>query len=286
MNAARQSNSPEGLEFSPRRKSFDMEAALATDWHGGNAFRTAWFNAMSMLFPLGEKFFIDSVRHFAGDIDDPQLLAEISAFQAQEATHRRAHQNYNEMLCELRGYDLERIERDERARIDWAYRELTARRRLAGTTASEHLTAILANEMLTNSSNMAGADPRIASLWLWHGIEETEHKAVAFDVHVAVGGTIRERRHALILNTFFFLKDTLRNLCIMLQKDGRLWSIRVWASGFKFLFVSPGILRRVCKPWLRFMRKDFHPWQHDNRHLIVEWERQTADRDAGAAVSR
>ena len=286
MNAARQSNSPEGLEFSPRRKSFDMEAALATDWHGGNAFRTAWFNAMSMLFPLGEKFFIDSVRHFSGDIDDPQLLAEISAFQAQEATHRRAHQNYNEMLCELRGYDLERIERDERARIDWAYRELTARRRLAGTTASEHLTAILANEMLTNSSNMAGADPRIASLWLWHGIEETEHKAVAFDVHVAVGGTIRERRHALILNTFFFLKDTLRNLCIMLQKDGRLWSIRVWASGFKFLFVSPGILRRVCKPWLRFMRKDFHPWQHDNRHLIVEWEQQTADGDAGAAVSR
>lgn len=286
MNAARQSNSPDGLEFSPRRKSFDMEAALATDWHGGNAFRTAWFNAMSMLFPLGEKFFIDSVRHFAGDIDDPQLLAEISAFQAQEATHRRAHQNYNEMLCELRGYDLERIERDERARIDWAYRELTARRRLAGTTASEHLTAILANEMLTNSSNMAGADPRIASLWLWHGIEETEHKAVAFDVHVAVGGTIRERRHALILNTFFFLKDTLRNLCIMLQKDGHLWSIRVWASGFKFLFVSPGILRRVRKPWLRFMRKDFHPWQHDNRHLIVEWEQQTADGDTGAAVSR
>ena len=286
MNAARQSNSPDGLEFSPRRKSFDMEAALATDWHGGNAFRTAWFNAMSMLFPLGEKFFIDSVRHFAGDIDDPQLLAEISAFQAQEASHRRQHQNYNEMLCELRGYDLERIERDERARIDWAYRELTARRRLAGTTASEHLTAILADEMLTNASNMGGADPRIASLWLWHGIEETEHKAVAFDVHVAIGGTIRERRHALILNTFFFLKDTLRNLCIMLQKDGHLWSIRVWASGFKFLFVSPGILRRVRKPWLRFMRKDFHPWQHDNRHLIAEWERQTADRDAGTAVSR
>ena len=285
MTALQQSNSPEGLEFRPRRKSFEFEAALATDWHGGSAFRTAWFNGMSMLFPLGEKFFIDSVRHFADEIDDPKLLVEISAFQAQEATHRRQHQRYNETLCDLRGYDLDRIERDERARIDWAYRELTPRRRLAGTTANEHLTAILANEMLTNKHSMGGADPRIADLWLWHGIEETEHKAVAFDVHVAIGGTVRERRVALILNTFFFLKDTLRNLCIMLQKDGKLWSVREWASGFNYLFVNPGIMRRVFVPWLRFLRKDFHPWQHDNRFLIDAWEQQQAKPDAQTAKS-
>ena len=83
--------------------------------------------------------------------------------------YRRQHQRYNELLCELRGYDLNRIERNERERIDWAYRELTARRRLAGTTASEHLTAILADEMLTRKEPMAGADPAVASLWLWHG---------------------------------------------------------------------------------------------------------------------
>jgi len=215
-------------------------------------------------------------------VTDPRLLEEISAFQAQEATHRRQHQRYNEILCELRGYDLDRIERNERERIDWAYRELSARRRLAGTTASEHLTAILADEMLTRKTPMAGADPTIASLWLWHGIEETEHKAVAFDVHVAVGGTVRERRHALILNTFFFLKDTMRNLCIMLQKDGKLWSLREWASGFKYLFIKPGILRRVFIPWLRFFRKDFHPWQHDNRYLVDAWEQQQAASDAPA----
>ena len=139
MTAIPQSHSPDGLEFGPRRKSFDIDEALATDWHGGSAFRTAWFNGMSMLFPLGEKFFIDSVRHFIDEIDDPKLLEEIAGFQAQEATHRRQHQQYNECLCELRGYDLERIERNERERIDWAYRELSARRRLAGTTASEHL---------------------------------------------------------------------------------------------------------------------------------------------------
>ncbi|MDX1403379.1 MAG: metal-dependent hydrolase [Woeseiaceae bacterium] len=283
MTALPQSMSPDGLAFGPRRKSFDLESALAGDWHGGSAFVTAWFNAMSMLFPLGEKFFIDSVRHYIDDIDDPKLLDEIAAFQAQEATHRRQHQRYNELLCKLRGYDLERIERPERERIAWAYRELSARRRLAGTTASEHLTAILANEMLTRPEPMAGADPAVAELWMWHGIEETEHKAVAFDVHVAVGGTVGERRRALILNTFFFLKDTMRNLCIMLQQAGKLWSLREWASGFHYLFVRPGVLRRISIPWLRFLRKDFHPWQHDNRYLIDDWQRRV-DAEASSPV--
>ena len=79
----KQSKSPESLNFAPRRPDFELAEALAGDWHGGSAFRTAYFNAMSLLFPLGEKFFIDSVRHFRNEIDDPQLLAEITSFQGQ-----------------------------------------------------------------------------------------------------------------------------------------------------------------------------------------------------------
>jgi predicted metal-dependent hydrolase len=274
MTALPQSQSPAGLEFAPRRQSFDIEVALGSDWHGGSAYRTAWFNAMSLLFPLGEKFFIDSVCHFQDDIDDPRLLNEIASFRAQEATHRVQHQKYNELLCKLRNYDLPRFEKNERERMAWAYRELSARRRLAGTVANEHLTAIMANDMLSNQDALLGADPQIARLWEWHGVEETEHKAVAFDVFVAVGGTVSERRQALLLNTFFFFKDTMRNVCIMLHKDGKLWSIREWASGFKFLFIKPGMLRRVFPAWLKYFRNDFHPWQVDNRELIDQWERR------------
>ena len=269
-----QSNSPDGLEFGPRRKSFEIEESLSRDWHGGSAFVTAWFNAMSLLFPLGEKFFIDSVVHFEDRVDDPQLREEIAAFRAQESTHRVQHQKYNEMLCELRGYSLERFEKHERERMAWAYRELSPRRRLAGTVANEHLTAIMAHDMLMHEDAMIGADPQIAELWRWHGVEETEHKAVAFDVFLAAGGTVSERRQALLMNTFFFFKDTMRNLCIMLQKEGKLWSPREWATGFKYLFIKPGMLRRVAGAWLSFFRKDFHPWQVDNRDLIRRWERE------------
>ena len=273
-----QSNSPDGLEFGPRRKSFDIEATLAGEWHSDSAFITAWFNAMSLLFPLGEKFFIDSVVHFEDSIEDAQLKAEVAAFRAQESTHRVQHQKYNEKLCELRDYSLERFEKHERERMAWAYRELSARRRLAGTVANEHLTAIMAHDMLTHDDVLAGVDPDMAQLWRWHGIEETEHKAVAFDVFLAVGGTVSERRQALLMNTFFFFKDTFRNLCIQLQQQGKLWSAREWATGLKYLLIKPGILRRVFRAWLRFFRKDFHPWQHDNRELIDAWEQEQAAR--------
>jgi len=267
-----QSNSPADLKFGPRRPSFDIDAALASDWHSGRAFVTAWFNGMSMLFPLGEKFFIDSVVHYLDDINDPRLAAEVSAFRAQEANHRMQHQKYNETLCALRNYSLDRIEKNARVRIAWADRELPARRRLATTVANEHLTAIMANDMLAREGTLNGANPEIAALWRWHGIEETEHKAVAFDVFLAVGGTLFERRQALILSAFFFLKDTLRNACIMLQQEGKLWSFREWASGFKFLWIYPGTLRRCFPAWLRFLKKDFHPWQDDNRALIAHWK--------------
>ena len=272
------SHSPDGHEFAPRHPEFALEQALASDWHGGSAFRTAWFNAMSMLFPLGEKFFIDSVRHYRQQIEDPQLLREVTAFQGQEAVHRKEHQHYNERLCALRGYDLEAIEKPIRERIAWANRELSARRRLAGTVANEHLTAILADFMLKRRDSLADADPEIAALWLWHGIEETEHKAVAFDVYQAVGGTTSERRQALFYSTWYFVKDTFRILRLMLRHDGKLWSLREWLSGLNFLFGRPGVYRRIFPAFLRFLRKDFHPWQHDNRDLIAEWnnERQAS----------
>ena len=97
MPVLSQSYSPEDLEFGPRRKSFDIETSLATPWHSDSAFITAWFNAMSLLFPLGEKSFIDSVVHFEDEIDDPRLKAEVAAFRAQESTHRVHHQKYNEV---------------------------------------------------------------------------------------------------------------------------------------------------------------------------------------------
>tara|TARA_B100001105_G_scaffold241336_1_gene220664 strand:- start:2112 stop:2966 length:855 start_codon:yes stop_codon:yes gene_type:complete len=267
-----QSNSPTNLEFNPRHPSFNLIDSLKKDWHGDSAFRTAWYNALSMLFPIGEKFFIDSVLHFKKEITDPKLLNEIKNFQGQEAIHRLQHQQYNELLCELRGYDLEAFEEPLRKRMSWVQKNLSPRRRLAGTAAAEHLTAIMAHRMLTKKDSFIDADQNIAKLWYWHGIEETEHKSVAYDVYCAVGGTIHERRRALLVSTFFLYKDVFRNIYLILKKDGKLWNLKEWMSGFKFMFITPGVIPHMIIPWLKYFRKSFHPWNMDNRHLIKQWE--------------
>ncbi len=272
-----QSHSPEGLTINLRRPTFDLEPILARDWHGDSASKTAFFNAMSMLFPLGEKFFIDSVRAFRNDIEDQKLLEEITAFQGQEAIHRLKHQEYNELLCQVRGYDLAEFEKPARKRLAWVKENLSARRQLAGTVANEHITAIMADDMLRRGDSLIGADPIIADLWRWHGVEETEHKAVAFDVYMAVCGSTKLLRRAMLMSTLFFFKDTFRNMRIMLRHEGKLWNIREWTSSLNFLFGKPGILRRLFPAYLKFFRKDFHPWQDDNRYLVKEWEERFSD---------
>ena len=265
---------PRELDIEVRRPHFDLSSDLKEDWFDGSAFKTAFENGFSLLFPIGEKAFIESVRNFENDVSDPKLLKEIKAFYGQEAAHRKVHQQYNETLCQMRGYDLELLTKPQVERHRNRYSQLSPFQRLAATVAAEHLTAILADDLMKNKDHFADQGKSIAKLWYWHALEESEHKAVAFDVYVHVGGTLEGRRKALIFATFFILKDTFRSMFIMLKKDGQLWKIRTWIDGINFLFLKPGILRRILIPWMKFFNKDFHPWDLNNMDSIDYWKKQ------------
>ena len=200
------------------------------------------------------------------------MLQEIYSFYGQEAAHRKYHQKYNELLCKLRGYDLEHLTKSQVKRHQLRYSQLTPYQRLASTVAAEHLTAILADDLLRDKEHFVDSGKEVAKLWYWHALEETEHKAVAFDVYEAVGGHLKMRRRALLLATYFILKDTFRGIFIMLKQDGQLLKIRTWVDAVNFLFIKPGILRKAFIPWLQFFKKDFHPWQTDNSDIIKQWK--------------
>ena len=97
------SSTPQGLEIHPRRLQAALPAQMQRHWHGGDAFKSHLFNAMSVLFPEGERFFIHSVRHFREQIKDPLLLEQIRGFIGQEGHHSREHELYNQRLREM-GY--------------------------------------------------------------------------------------------------------------------------------------------------------------------------------------
>ena len=269
-----QSFTPENVPITKRNPQLDLAEALKVDWMNNHQFATAWFNAMSITFPLGEQFFINSVRHYRDRITDPKLKQEMKDFYSQEAVHLREHQRYNELLCAQRGYDLEELEKPLRKRMAWVKKNIPPRDQLAGTVAVEHMTAVLAERALGTADLFKGAHPAMAKLWKWHAVEEMEHKAVAFDVYRAIGGTEKMRRAAMRRSTFFLTWDILHGVRHILRRDGVLWNLKVWASGFVFLFGKQGALRGTWQPYKDFFAEDFHPWAHDTQELIENWELQ------------
>lgn len=263
------STTPAGLEIKPRHMDFDLPDPLPRHWHSGDAFKSHLFDAMSVLFPDGERFFIDSVRHFRDQITDPALKEQIRGFIGQEGLHSREHLIYSQRLRD-QGYDITRIEKLAQARIRYTQKKFPAKRQLAATAALEHITAIMANGLLTEPRALQGADPVMQRLWRWHALEETEHKAVAFDVYNQVCGSRKLLRRAMVMATFFFVLDTFRGLTHMLRKDGLLWNWRVWRDGLKWSWGKNGVFRPLVREYLDFFKSDFHPWQHNNLDLLYE----------------
>ncbi|NQD92672.1 metal-dependent hydrolase, partial [Pseudomonas sp. CrR25] len=192
------STTPEGLQIRPRHMDFALPTPLPRHWNGGDAFKSHLFDAMSVLFPDGERFFIDSVRHFREQIDDPVLQEQIRGFIGQEGHHSREHQTYSNRLRDL-GYDVDALEKRAKRRIRYTQKKFSPQRQLAATAALEHITAIMADGLLKDSRHLAGAHPTMVRLWRWHALEETEHKAVAFDVYNRVCGNRRLLRRAMVM---------------------------------------------------------------------------------------
>lgn len=258
-----------------RRLLVDLDTPLPRHWCGGDAFRTAWFNALSMSFPVGEQFFIDSVRAGVATLPAEQRTAfepAIKAFIGQEATHRRIHARFNEHLARqglVNRWDARALRRLEKLK------GVDLRIWVGATAATEHLTAILAEHLLSDQSSLTGAQERLATLWLWHSSEETEHRSTAFDLYRAMGGNEEWRLRLFRVVTWNFATDALRQTLNNLWHDGSFWRMRTWIEGWRFLFGRHGLVRTLHAPWRRYLRADFHPSQQDER-AAVAWLREHA----------
>lgn len=250
-------------ELVVRRLLIDLETPFPARWNGGDAFRSAFFSALSMSFPVGEQFFIDSVREGLKQLPPDQqapLAAEVKGFIGQEATHRRIHELFNKHLTDM-GF-VNRFGERARQRIE-KQAHLNVRMHLAGTAATEHFTAIFADWMLHHPEALAGAEPRLQTLWLWHSAEEAEHRCTAFDLYQALGGDHRRRLQVFRYITFTFLTDILRQTVRNLWHDGSLFKLQTWRSGARLLFAKDGLLRGNVALWKDYLREDFHPSQHE-----------------------
>ena len=260
---------------------FPFPPERITDWHGAGTHVTQFFNTLSIYFPEGEKFFIQSVRHYRDRITDPVLQEAVAGFIGQEAMHGREHRAFN-ALMDGAGLPANRIEEISTGRLKVAHKVFPPSHQLSMTIALEHLTAIMAADLLKNPAVLAGSHPDYARLWRWHALEETEHKAVAFDVWRTVMpptlGSYLRRCFGLIQTSFFFWLFTaifhVRMARAAQPQEGH-W--RGYLRLAKFLLVKPGAWIRLAPAWFAYFKPGFHPWQHDNREVLVELDSLSAE---------
>lgn len=255
-----------------RNIRFKLDKKRVKDWKGGNVPISQFFNAMSLFFPEGERFFIRSVRHFKKQMPK-NLLTEISNFIGQEAFHGREHDELNEMINSVNdSKDFENYINN--SVIPFFEKNTSPKFNLAGTVALEHLTAILAGALLDAQKHMKDADPEYKRMWLWHAIEETEHKGVAYDVYKEVMKDTpvkgyAYRSSALVISTTVFLVLLGYHYSQLLYKDRKDYSFKDFMDfvSFGFLF-KPGMLRKAGIEWFSWFIPNFHPWDHDNSHHL------------------
>lgn len=251
-----------------RRMRFDLEAAPLY-WHSGSPFLTHHFTAMSLLFPAGEKFFIDSVRNFEGEIEDPILRQQIRGFIGQEAQHSHHHRAYDRLMTRS-GLPIKRYEAWMERMLGFVKRWAPGKAQLALTITLEHFTAVFAHLILTDSRFTEGMDPSVRPLWEWHALEETEHKAVAFDVYQQVSGSYWLRAFMMMRAMMGFPLAILLFQFLLLAGDRKLSNVRDIARGARLVWGRRGFFRSAIPELMLFFRKDFHPWQQDDREIIAQ----------------
>jgi predicted metal-dependent hydrolase len=253
----------------------DWNEEFTRHWNAGSPATTHVFNALSFTFPQGERFFMRVAKEVYDQNDthlSDELDQSVRAFFIQEAAHTKQHQMYNNVL-EKQGYEnvtYTYIERSEAI----AHRFLSARFKLAIVCAYEHYTALLGNFILKNPQVLAQAEKKMALMWGWHAAEETEHKAVCFDLYKTVGGTWWARIVAFALVSVEFLVLFLWLYFSLLRKDGclkRANLMKTIVDAGRFFWGKSGVAWHLIWHGTRYLSPFFHPWNQNNRSALKNW---------------
>jgi predicted metal-dependent hydrolase len=252
---------------------FNMNEQANIRWLNNDPVPTALLDGLSLCLPVGERFFIQSVKPYLKRLPE-DLAADTRAFCLQEAFHTREHEAYNAGLRAL-GHDVNAME----ARID---RKLPHKAppivRLTVTCAIEHLTATMAWVTLGHPKYYKNSDPRVTDFWQWHTLEEAEHRSVAHRIFTLATADLSSwRRLTLRLSIFMVVTRImvgviLTNTTTLLRERGVWhWTMLFWDLP-RALFIHPGMLRLGMGYYLSYLRPSYNPDRRNWESRLTHWK--------------
>jgi len=257
--------------ISVRRPKLDFDRPIDRFYLDENPVKTHIFNALNLLFPDGERFFVKSVHDHAKDLKDPALLRDVRGFAGQEGHHAREHERFFAVLKQQQ-YDLSPVQEHFDPVVKLGKR-LPRWLRLSITAGAEHYTATLA-ALLLEHDMLGSCDPTMRDLIEWHAVEEIEHKHVAYDVLVQCypKTSYPLRLLGFALATLVISSFTLLGLRTFLKQDGRARRLtrEQYTDALKTLRTGKELAFRhsLRRSLLKYLVPGFHPSQQDDRSLL------------------
>ena len=263
---------PEGHTVVLREADFDFNEDIPRYWQG-EVFATRMFDAMQLTFPDGERMFIQSVRNYADKVTDPELKEQVKQFIYQEGQHGKAHSDFADFMVK-QGVPVEGSIKRIRKGLKLFQKYAPKKFQLAATVAAEHLTASLGEYIMGREDNLLqNAHPTMRAFYMWHGIEEVEHKAVAWDVyHEAAGGGYFTRALAMLILYPFALVPLTGGVLLIMHFDGEL-NLKEVKKGMSAMFGRKGLFSNTFVPVLRYFDPGFHPWQTGYPPYFHKWKK-------------
>ncbi len=255
-------------EIVVRKIPFEFSKDINPVWNPSKPEWSHMANGASLTMPYLEPFLIRTLREASKYVSDDLLQADISAFMAQEGQHFQTHNRYNTIL-KLNGYPeladieaqmLEDYKRFDKKSLNW---------RLAYTAGFETMTVGITEWLIGERAYLfKGADSRVASFILWHMVEETEHKNVAFDAYQHIAGRYFLRVWGTLYATWHIAKFSRKTYIKMLKQDG-LWNNK--ASRKRLLRMIFAFFTNAGPALLRSLVPGYHPSKVRDQKWVKRW---------------
>lgn len=270
----RYATTPSEHTLVPRPADFDFGDDIPRYWQG-EAFASRMLDALQLGFPDGERMFIHSLRNYLDEITDPILKEQVKQFIYQEAQHGIGHTNFTETLAK-QGLKVKGVVKFIKS-ATLLFKKTPRKYQLAATVAAEHLTASLGEYLVSEDDNLLkNAHPTMKAFYMWHAIEEVEHKAVAFDTYTEVaGGGYFMRAFALAVTYPVALIPLTAGTMVMMHADGEL-NLKELRKGAKTMFGKQGIWRKTFPAVMEFYKPSFHPWNTGYPESFHHWKEEYA----------
>lgn len=262
-----------------RHMDFKFDAkTVDTTFYLNTELASAYFEALSIFLTYGEELVIDTARHHRQFLTDPVLKQRVTALIGQEAIHSKMHNEFNDVLAEHRfpvafyRFLAEQV-------FEYGFKQLPHRLQLSLMAGIEHFTAVIAEFFMKHEEIFFQTDDeKQRALWMWHMLEESEHKDIAYDVYQTLSGNypLRVTGFAMAFFTILFLVPLGGALIPVFRKPTQVLRRAYWKDvrrSIGLLFgPKDGVYGSTMKHILDYLRRDFHPNDHDTRAYLAYYK--------------